>query len=104
MLNKKTQFKAFPKYPSVERDLALVMDKSVTNGETVRYIKKFSDKSLTDVSIFDIYEGDQMPQGKKSMAYHLTFSLLDRSLTQEEVDANVNKILSGLKNVGIELR
>ncbi len=104
MLNKKPQFKAFPKYPSVERDLALVMDKSVTNGETVRYIKKFSDKSLVDVNIFDIYSGDQLPQGKKSMAYHLTFSLLDRSLTQEEVDANVNKILANLKNVGIELR
>ncbi len=104
MLNKKPQFKAFPKYPSVERDLALVMDKAVTNGETVRSIKKFSDKSLTEVSLFDIYEGGQLPEGKKSMAYHLTFSLLDRSLTQEEVDANVNKILSGLKNLGIVLR
>ena len=104
MLNKKPQFKAFPKYPSIERDLALVMDKSVTNGETVRCIKKFSDKSLIDVKLFDIYEGGQLLEGKKSMAYHLTFSLLDRSLTQEEVDANVNKILNGLKNLGIVLR
>ena len=104
MLNKKLQFKPFPKYPSIERDLALVMDKKITHGEVERAIKKLSDKSLTAVELFDIYEGEKMETGKKSMAYHLVFSLLDRSLTQEEVDENINKILFGLKKLGIELR
>ncbi len=104
MLNRKLLFKPFAKYPSVERDLALVMDKSVTNGETIKIIKKNADKSLVSVELFDIYEGNQVADGKKSMAYHLTFSLLDRSLTLEEVDGTVSKILEGLKKANITLR
>ncbi len=104
MLNKKVQFKSFGKFPTVERDLALVMDKSITNGEIVRLIKKFSNNSLINVELFDIYEGGQLKEGTKSLAYHLTFNLLDRSLTMEEVDQNVNAILAGLKKSSIELR
>ena len=104
MLNRKLLFKPFPKFPSVERDLALVMDKTVTNGETLRLIKKFSDKTLTNVELFDIYEGAQLESGKKSMAYHLTFSNLERSLTLEEVDKYIENILKGLNFSGITLR
>ncbi len=104
MLNRKLIFKPFPKFPSVERDLALVMDKSVTNGETLKLIKKFSDKSLSQIELFDIYEGSQLEDGKKSMAYHLTFTNLERSLTLEEVDASIDKILKGLSLSGIVLR
>ena len=104
MLNRKLLFKPFPKFPSVERDLALVMDKTVTNGETLRLIKKFSDKTLTNVELFDIYEGAQLESGKKSMAYHLTFSNLERSLTLEEVDKYIENILKGLNLSGITLR
>lgn len=105
MLNRKLNYKAISKYPSVERDLALVMDNSVTNAQTIKYIKKFADKTLHNIEIFDIYTGGQLAeQGKKSMAYHLTFAMPDRSLTLEEVDKTVGKILNNLKNVGIELR
>ncbi|MBR3804521.1 MAG: phenylalanine--tRNA ligase subunit beta [Clostridia bacterium] len=104
MLNRKLLFKPFPKFPSVERDLALVMDKSVTNGETIKLIKKYADKTLVSVELFDIYEGNQLEQGKKSMAYHLTFSNLERSLTLEEVDASVARILAGLQIANIVLR
>ncbi len=104
MLNKKLLFKPFPKFPSVERDLALVMGKSVTNGDTLRLIKKYADKTLVSIELFDIYEGNQLEQGKKSMAYHLTFSNLERSLTLEEVDASVSKILAGLNASNIVLR
>ena len=104
MLNRKLLFKPFPKFPSVERDLALVMDKTVTNGETLRLIKKFSDNTLTNVELFDIYEGAQLESGKKSMAYHLTFSNLERSLTLEEVDKYIENILKGLNLSGITLR
>lgn len=104
MLNRKLIFKPFAKFPSVERDLALVMDNSTTNGETVKLIKKFSDKTLISVELFDIYQGAQLEANKKSMAYHLTFSSLERSLTLEEVDANVSRILAGLSASGITLR
>ena len=104
MFNKKIQFTQIPKYPSVERDIALICDKSVTNGEIVKIIKRASDKTLIDISLFDIYEGDQIPQGKKNMAYHLIFNSLEKSLTMEEVDVQVGKILEKLKNSGIELR
>ena len=104
MLNRKLLFKAFGKFPSVERDLALVMDKTVTNGETLKLIKKFSDKTLVNIELFDIYEGSQLEAGKKSMAYHLTFSNLERSLTLEEVDEFIDKILKGLSANGIVLR
>ena len=104
MLNRKLLFKPFAKFPSVERDLALVMDKSVTNGETVKLIKKFSNKTLNSIELFDIYEGSQLQEGKKSMAYHLTFSCLERSLTLEEVDETVNNVLKGLSANGINLR
>ena len=104
MFNKKIQFTQIPKYPSVERDIALICDKTVANGEIVRIVKRASDKTLIDVSLFDIYEGDQIPQGKKNMAYHLVFNSLEKSLTMEEVDLQVAKILEKLKNSGIELR
>ena len=104
MLNKKLLFKAFGKYPSVERDIALVCDKKVTNGEIIRVIKKSCDKSLVQVELFDIYEGDKIQDGKKSLAYHLVFNLLDRSLKQDEVDKNVNKILQEVAKLGVELR
>ncbi len=105
MLNKKLLFKPFGKYPTVERDLALVCDRKVTHGEIERSIKKLSDKSLISIKLFDIYEGGKLlEEGKKSMAYHLVFSLLDRSLTQEEVEENIGKILQGLKKLGVELR
>lgn len=104
MLNRKLLFKPFGKFPSVERDLALVMDKNVSNGETLKLIKKFSDKTLVNIELFDIYEGSQLESGKKSMAYHLTFSNLERSLTLEEVDEYIDKILKGLSANGIVLR
>ena len=104
MLGKNVLFKAFGKYPSVERDIALVADAKITNGEIVRLIKKACDKSLQSVELFDVYQGDKIEQGKKSLAYHLVFNLLDRSLTQEEVDNNVAKILSATSKIGVELR
>lgn len=104
MFNKKIQYEQIAKYPSVERDIALVMDKNVTNGEVVKIIKKSSDKTLKEIEIFDIYEGDQIESGKKSMAYHLVFNSLEKSLTMEEIDAMVNKILSNLSRNGITLR
>ncbi len=104
MFNKKTLYSQIAKYPSIERDIALVCDKSITNGDIMKIIKRASDKTLVEISLFDIYEGDQVEAGKKSMAYHLVFNSLEKSLTMEEIDVSVNKILENLKKNGIELR
>ncbi|MBR6253118.1 MAG: phenylalanine--tRNA ligase subunit beta, partial [Clostridia bacterium] len=104
LLNRKLKYKAIPKFPSVERDLALVMDKTVPNGQVVRCIKKNSDSTLQSIELFDVYEGERILSTKKSMAYHLVFNNPERSLTMEEVDQNVGKILVALKKEGIELR
>lgn len=104
MLNRKLVYEAIPKYPSVERDLALVMDKSKTNAEVVRNIKKFGGKALKSVELFDVYEGDKISASKKSLAYHLVFNDLSRSLTLEEVEGYVSDILYNLQKLGIELR
>ena len=105
MFNRKLLFKSFPKFPSVERDLALVMDKSVTNGETLKLIKKFSDKSLKSVELFDIYQGEQIGKNKKSMAFNLVFVSYDRTLNVEEIDSAMKNILDALvEKLNAELR
>lgn len=104
MLNRKLKYSPIGKFPSVERDLALVMDESVKNGDVLRILKRGADKSLKSVELFDIYVGDQLEHGKKSMAYRLTFNLFERSLTLEEVDGFIAKILENLNKSGITLR
>ncbi len=103
-LTRKIYFKSVPKYPSVERDLALVMDDAVTNAEVVNCIKYRANKSLVSVKLFDVYKGVGVPEGKKSMAYRLTFVALDRTLSVEEVDGYVGRILNNLKQINVELR
>lgn len=100
----KTFFKAIAKYPSVERDLALVMDEEITNAEVIDAIKARANKSLVSVELFDVYRGEGIEEGKKSMAYRLTFTALDRTLSVEEVDGYVGKILNNLKQIGVQLR
>ena len=104
MLNRKLKYSPIGRFPSVERDLALVMDESVKNGDVLKILKRGADKSLKSVELFDIYTGGQLEKGKKSMAYRLTFNLLERSLTLDEVDGFIAKILENLKKAGITLR
>ena len=80
------------------------MDESVKNGDVLKILKRGADKSLKSVELFDIYTGGKLEKGKKSMAYRLTFNLLERSLTLDEVDGFIAKILENLKKAGITLR
>ncbi len=94
-----------PRFPAVTRDLALVCDEAVTVGELEKAIRSAAGSVLSSVSLFDIYRGPGIPEGKKSTAFNLEFRAPDRTLTVSEVDALVEKILSALSgSLGVSLR
>ena len=96
-----------PKFPAVDRDLALLVDEKLTCAE-VEDVLMHSCKYVTKAVLFDVYRGGQVPEGKKSMAFTLTFtpdSTAEKAFTPETLDGFVKKILNNLKfKLGIELR
>ncbi len=96
------KYKPLPKYPSVARDLSLVCDDNVTSDEIIEVIKA-SAKYLESVAVFDMYKGEQVPEGKKSLSYKLVLRR-DGSMTDEEADAVVAKVLKALAEKNITLR
>lgn len=90
---KKTVIAALPKYPASTRDLAILVDADLTTSEIDRVIAKNGGKFFRSATLFDIYMGKQVAEGKKSMAFHLYFQSDDKTLTDEEVDAAFSDIL-----------
>lgn len=86
-----------PRFPEVRRDLSIVLDKSVTYHEIEELVKSTEKKLIKDVIVFDVYEGDKIQQGKK--AYALGFTLLDESktLTDEEIDRTMNRLIGAFE-------
>jgi phenylalanyl-tRNA synthetase beta chain len=81
------QYRELPKFPAIQRDMALIVDEAVPHGEIVAAIAAAQNKNLERVELFDIFRGAQVPPGKKSLAYSLTFRAADRTLTDAEVNA-----------------
>lgn len=102
-VGEEVKYVSLPKFPAASRDLSLICDEEVTNGEITAIIKKNA-KHLEDVRLFDIYKGEQVPSGKKSLSYTLTFRKKDATLTDEEADASVAKVLKALAEIGVTLR
>lgn len=88
------QYKHLPKYPSMSRDIAVVVPAEVTNDELEQVIRKHAGELLIDVKVFDIYTGKQVAEGCKSMAFNLTYQADDRTLTDAEVDASMKKVIA----------
>ena len=86
-----------PKYPGITRVLALLVDDTVRAGELIASIENNGGKLLESVEIFDLYQGSQIPEGKKSIAFSLKFQAEDRTLTDEDVNILINKIKDGLE-------
>ena len=97
-------FKALPRYPASTRDIALVADVSVPVGTIEEIIKKSIGDILEKVELFDVYQGKQIGENKKSVAYALILRAQDKTLTDEECDNAVNKALKALQTAGVELR
>lgn len=102
--NDKRIYKPLPKFPAISRDLAFVCDEDLPVLEIEKLISKAIGKILEDVSLFDVYTGSQIPQGKKSTAFSIKLRAGDRTLTDEEADNAVKKALKAAKEKGIELR
>ena len=82
----------------------MVVPKSVLAGQIEAVIAQRGGKILEDYQLFDIYEGDQIKEGYKSVAYSITFRAKDKTLGEADVTAAMKKILNGLEGMGIELR
>lgn len=92
------EFETLPRYPSVRRDVALVVDPSVASGDIRKAILSLGEPLLGDVAVFDVYQGPQVPDGKKSIGFSLTYASLERTLTDAEVDAAHRRIVDRLKS------
>ena len=84
------------KFPSVSRDIALLVEETVTNQAIVQVIQAAAGKYLTDVTIFDVYQGENIEKGHKSLAYSLTFANPEATLTDEEINLAMEKVTKRL--------
>ncbi len=101
----KKKVKPFSKFPTMDRDLALVVDENVLVGDMISAINNAKIKFLTKVEVFDVYRSSQLGEGKKSVALSFAFECLDRTLTDEEIAAEMSRILNVLKRrVGAKIR
>ncbi len=103
MLNKLADysytFTAISNYPPIERDIAVIVDEDVMAGDLLACVRKGGGNLLVDTNVFDIYRNEQsLGKGKKSVAISLVFRLADRTLTDDEVNAKINRILTKLSS------
>lgn len=98
------KYEGIAKYPAVTRDISMVVPKEILAGQIETVILQRGGKILEDYRLFDIYEGDQIKEGYKSLAYSITFRAKDRTLEEADITAVMKKILNGLESMGIELR
>lgn len=100
----KVTYAELPKTQPVDRDLALLVDKSVKFADIEAAIRKAERKMLKDVRLFDVYEGKNLPAGKKSYAVSMKLQDNEKTLNDKQIDAAMSRIISALKSLGAELR
>ncbi|MCI8640846.1 MAG: phenylalanine--tRNA ligase subunit beta [Clostridia bacterium] len=100
----KMKFKEISKFPVVRKDLALLVNKDMTSKEVEMLIKRKAGKLLLDINVFDVYEGKNIDETKRSIAYSLTFGANDRTLSDDEINEIMNRVIEELAKGGIELR
>jgi phenylalanyl-tRNA synthetase beta chain len=90
---KESKFESLPVYPSVKRDIALVVARDVSAGQLLYAVQKFSDKLVEHVEIFDVFQGDKIPEGHKSVALSITYRSKTKTLTEKNVEKSHSKIV-----------
>ena len=98
------KYRPLPKFPAVTRDLALVCDETVPVARLQKAIRRGGGKLLEDIKLFDVYQGAQIPNGKKSVAYNIVLRSATSTLTEEEVGRCMEKIMKNLEAEGAILR
>lgn len=94
---KDLKYKALPKYPATSRDLAMLVDVDVSAADIEKAMTKAAGQNLTQITLFDVYTGKQVEEGKKSLAFSLTFQSNDKTLTDAEIDPAIEKIVAKLQ-------
>lgn len=94
---KDLKYKALPKYPATSRDLAMLVDVDVNAADIEKAMTKVAGQNLTQITLFDVYTGKQVEEGKKSLAFSLTFQSNDKTLTDAEIDPAIEKIVAKLQ-------
>ena len=94
---KKSSYQGVQRYPSVSRDIAIVLDKQCEAGKVIEKIKETCGSVLSTVTIFDVYEGDPLPQSKKSLGIRMVFVNPKKTLKASKVDALVDQVIDDLQ-------
>ena len=99
------RYNPVPKYPAVERDIAVIVAEDIEVWKIEKVITKKCKKILEEIKLFDIYRSEKLGENKKSIAYALTFRAQDKTLTDEEINGAMDTIISDLeKELNAELR
>lgn len=97
-MTKDFKYKALPKYPAINRDLSMLVDADINSADIEKVMTKAAGQNLVQITLFDVYTGKQIEEGKKSLAFSLTFQSNDKTLTDAEVNASIEKIIDKLQN------
>ncbi|MCF0143122.1 MAG: phenylalanine--tRNA ligase subunit beta [Parasporobacterium sp.] len=98
------KYTGIPKFPAVTRDISLVMKTDVSAGSVEAVISKCAGRLMEDLKLFDVYQGERIGEGLKSLAYSITLRAKDHTLNEEEITPVMEKIIAKLKEKGIDLR
>jgi len=104
LISERTFYKALPRHPASVRDVSVLADAELAVAEIEGAIRKGAGKVLEAVKLFDVYQGKNIPEGKKSVAYSLTLRAADRTLTVEECDTVMKKVFAALETLGVTVR
>ena len=93
-----SSYQAFSSFQASQRDIALVVSKDVSSEQLINSIRSLRQNDLIDVNLFDVYEGQHIEHGKKSVALNLTYQSIEATLTDEQLEQNVSKIVKHLES------
>ncbi len=98
LVNERPVYAPIPKYPSIERDVALVVDDRMTSGEILEVLKAYESPVIESVGLFDYYKGKNIPSGKKSLGFRIVYRSRERTLTDSEVETLHGNLVAYLLN------
>ena len=104
IVKEEREFQPLPKYPAIIRDISFIISQDILIDKILNIIQDVSPLNLEDVDLFDVYIGENLQSGSKSLSFHLTFRAEDYTLKNKEVDKEMEKIYKALKNIGAEIR
>jgi len=105
LAGKQSSFKPLPRFPAALRDLAFIVNDSIMAGQVRDLAFKAGGELLEEVEVFDLFRGGSVPEGNKSLAFHLIYRSPTRTLSDEEVENSIKRIIASVtEEVGAELR